>query len=64
MSNGPKMIVRKLFFFDWCWECPVCHYGENIPWREAGSFREAWECAEAHIAAHVAAGKRLEWIPV
>lgn len=58
------MRVHKLFWGKWCWECDVCHYGENIPWREAESFEAAWREVDLHLQLHRAVGKQMEWASV
>lgn len=59
-----RLTIRQLFFGGWCWDCPVCHYGDDIPWREVPTYEAAWVEVEAHVALHLATGKRPEWIPV
>lgn len=60
-----KIQVRKGAFGDrWLWDCPVCHYGMNIPWEETSNWADAMAEAEFHLALHRVAGKRLEWTVV
>ncbi|MGZ4520138.1 MAG: hypothetical protein ACXVGA_04260 [Mycobacteriaceae bacterium] len=48
----------------WQWSCPVCHYGDTIPWETVRYWWLAMAQVETHILEHRTVGQALEWIPI
>jgi hypothetical protein len=56
-----QLNVYRLYDETWAWSCAHCHFGHNIPWEDADSWRDAMERVEAHIRRHRELGITTTW---